>query len=145
MKKKLYLISFVLLTFTISCEKEIETVVSETEIDFNGDWKVSAFNDTTFIYGPFKIITQHEAYSDSITIKDSEIKFWKFQIKADANFQKGTFGTELSNCEVSSENVGVIISKGKIINSDSIYFEIQFEDDETPFVNTYNLKGTRIK
>ena len=33
---------------------------------------------------------------------------------------------------------------GKILGSDSIYLEIQFEDDVTPYQNTYQIKGRRI-
>ncbi|HCY00507.1 MAG TPA: hypothetical protein DG754_10240, partial [Bacteroidales bacterium] len=86
----------------------------------------------------------NETGGDSITVKDSEIKFWKFQVKANANDQNGTFETDLSNCEVSEVSIGVKINNGKILNTDSIYFEIQFEDDETPYGNVYILKGARI-
>lgn len=145
MKKIIYLISFALLTFFISCEKELETVANETRVDLNGKWEVNAYNDTTFVFGPFNIVTLQETVnSDSITIKDSEVKFWKFQVKANANSRNGVFETDLSNCEVSEEAIGISISNGKIINSDSIYFEIQFEDDEIPFGNTYKLKGSRV-
>ena len=39
---------------------------------------------------------------------------------------------------------GIKVFNGKIIDSDSIYLEIQFEDDETPYGNTYQLKGYRV-
>ena len=73
------------------------------------------------------------------------MKFWKFQVKAAVSKQEGTFETELSNCELSEENIGIKIANGKIVDSDSIYFEIKFEDDETPYGNTYRLKGHRVK
>ncbi len=145
MKKITYLLSFVLLTIFISCEREIDSIDNFAPVDFAGEWKVNAYIDTSFVYGPFKIITTQESTnSDSITVKDSEVKFWKFQAKANKNTINGTFETKLSNCEVSDNAIGIIISNGKIINSDSIYFEIKFEDDETPFGNNYKLKGTRV-
>ena len=58
--------------------------------------------------------------------------------------ENGTFQTKLSKCEVSEKGIGIKISNGQIVNPDSIYFEIQFEDDETPYGNTYVLKGHRI-
>lgn len=146
MKKITYLLSFILLTIFISCEREIDSIENITPINFTGEWNVNAYIDTTFVYGPFKIITtQESANSDSITVKDSEVKFWKFQAKANKNDINGTFETRLSKCEVGDKAIGIIISNGKIINSDSIYFEIKFEDDEIPFGNNYQLKGTRIK
>src|SRR5690554_784877 len=102
MKKIIYLISFFLLTFIISCEKELESVANETRVNLNGKWEVNAYNDTTFVFGPFNIVTLQETVnSDSITIKDSEVKFWKFEVKANANAKNGAFETDLSNCLVS--------------------------------------------
>lgn len=40
--------------------------------------------------------------------------------------------------------VGVKITDGKVIGADSLYFEIEFEDDETPFGTTYEIKGSRL-
>lgn len=149
MKKIIYLLGFLTLGIVSSCERNIESAeIADTAIlaKVGGEWEITAYNDSTLIYGPFKIITLKETStgSDSITIQDSEIKFWKFQVKAAVDEKNGTFQTELSNCEVSEESVGIKISNGKIVNSDSIYFEIQFEDDETPYGNIYQLKGYRL-
>jgi len=99
----------------------------------------------TFVFGPFRVITHKDnsTESDSITIQDVDEQFWKFRISALADVKQGTFGTKLSNCEISEENIGVKIPYGKVINPDSIYFEIQFEDDITPYGNNYQLRGHR--
>lgn len=155
MKKFIYLLAFVALGILASCERDTEnTELSDVSNSINdvatvnvtGKWEVTAHNDSTAIYGPFTVLTvgDHEAKSDSITIQDSEVKFWKFQVKAAVNEKDGTFETKLSICELCEEGVGVKIANGKIVDSDSIYLEIQFEDDETPYGNTYLLKGRRV-
>ncbi|MEA4917137.1 lipid-binding protein [Proteiniphilum sp.] len=150
MKKIIYLLGLITIGIFASCEREVNTSISDStnsvNINLAGQWEVTAYNDTSTIFGPFKVITLQNpsAKNDSITIQDSEVKFWNFQIKASVNEKNGTFQTKLSTCEMSEDGIGVKISNGKIVNTDSIYFEIQFEDDETPYGNTYQLKGHRI-
>ena len=150
MKKLIYLLGFVALCIIVSCERDMENggqPDTTNLIDLTGQWEVIAHNDSAAISSPFTILTISDpsAKNDSITIQDSEVKFWKFQTKAAVNQEDGTFQTKLSKCEVSEDSIGVKITNGKIIDSDSIYFEIQFEDDETPYGNTYRLKGHRVK
>ena len=152
MKKIIYLLAFVALGMIASCEQEINNssfpdVQNPTNINTTGKWEVTAHNDSIRVFGPFTLltVTNPESENDSITILDSEVKFWKFQVKAAVNEIDGTFETNLSNCEVSEEGIGIKIANGKIVDSDSIYFEIQFEDDETPYGNIYRLKGHRVK
>lgn len=152
MKNFIYLLGFILLSVIISCESETENLINdenhnEGEIiedfsQFIGEWQVNAYSDSELIFGPFKVTTLRTG-NDSITILDTEEEFWKFQVKALAKVETGIFQTKLSNCEKSDESIGIKIPNGKILNTDSIYFEIQFEDDETPFVHTYQLKGRR--
>lgn len=149
MKKIIYLLGFVVLTMMASCEQEINNnlipeVSNTSDVNVVGKWEVIAHNDSVPVFGPFTLLTVNNSNNDSITIQDSEVKFWKFQVKAAVNEKEGTFETNLSNCEVSEEGIGIKIANGKIVDSDSIYFEIQFEDDETPYGNTYRLKGHRV-
>ncbi|WP_298653406.1 lipid-binding protein [uncultured Proteiniphilum sp.] len=149
MKKNIYLLGLIILGVFASCERETESkelTDTANSVKITGQWEVTAYNDSTTIFGPFKVITLKDtsAGNDSITIQDSEVKFWKFQVKAAADEKNGTFETKLSTCEISEEGIGIKISNGKILNSDSIYFEIQFEDDETPYGKIYQLKGHRI-
>lgn len=152
MKKIIYLLAFVVLCITASCEQEIDNssfldVQNSAGINSTGKWEVNAYIDTTQVFGPFTLLTvsDYNIENDSITILDSEDKFWKFQVKAAINDIDGTFETNLSNCEISEENIGIKIMNGHISNHDNIFFEIQFEDDETPYGNTYILKGHRVE
>ena len=152
MKKIIYFLAFVALAMFASCEQEtnnssLPDFQNTTNVNITGKWEVTAHNDSIPVFGPFTLLTvsNPESENDSITILDSEVKFWKFQVKAAVNEIDGTFETNLSNCEVSEEGIGIKIANGKIVDTDSIYFEIQFEDDETPYGNTYRLKGHRVK
>ena len=152
MKKIIYFLAFVALAMFASCEQEtnnssLPDFQNTTNVNITGKWEVTAHNDSIPVFGPFTLLTvsNPESENDSITILDSEVKFWKFQVKAAVNEIDGTFETNLSNCEVSEEGIGIKIANGKIVDIDSIYFEIQFEDDETPYGNTYHLKGHRVK
>ncbi|WP_286853828.1 lipid-binding protein [Proteiniphilum sp. UBA5259] len=145
MKNIFYLLGLIIFGTIVSCEREIESDAIANPVNITGQWKVNAYNDSILLYGPFKVVTLKDtsAGSDSITIQDTDMKFWEFRVKARADETSGTFGTKLSNCEVRGEEVGIKISNGKILDTDSIYFEIQFEDDETPYGVTYKIKGRR--
>lgn len=151
MKKIIYLLGFVVLCTMSSCEQEINEsffpdVQNVNNLNIIGKWEVIAYNDSVPVFGPFTLLTVNnpEIENDSITILDSEIKFWDFKVKAAVNDINSTFETKLSNCEICEEGIGVKIANGKIVDSDSIYLEIQFEDDETPYRNTYRIKGRRV-
>lgn len=149
MKKIIYLLGFFILGIIVSCEREganIETDDTNNTVKVVGEWEVMAYNDSTFIQGPFRLTTLKSTPvgNDSITLQDSNSQFWPFQVKVSTNKMDGTFETKLSRCELWEEGIGIKIQKGIIINSDSIYFEIQFEDDEIPYANTYRLSGHRI-
>ncbi|MCE5206327.1 MAG: hypothetical protein LLF80_09530 [Porphyromonadaceae bacterium] len=144
MKNIFYLMGLIILGTIISCEREIESDAILSPINITGQWNVNAYNDSTLLYGPFKVMTLKDTSgSDSITIQDTEMKFWEFRVKVRADEANGTFNTKLSSSEVGGEEIGIKISNGKIFSSDSIYFEIQFEDDETPYGVTYQIKGRR--
>lgn len=148
MKLKKIVILFVTAAFILSCqhsEKEI-TEASETAIHAVGEWNVSAYLGDSQISKPFTLVILNDISSkaDSIILKDVSKDFWDFQVKAAVDKTKDVFETKISHCKVSEYNIGIKIHNGKIIDSDSIYLEMQFEDDVTPFGNTYQLKGHRI-
>ena len=58
---------------------------------------------------------------------------------------ENTFQTQHSVNAVSGKKIGIKVQNGRIINNDSIYMEVQFEDDETPYGITYQLAGHRTK
>ena len=145
MKNIFYLLGLIIFGTIVSCEREIESDAIVNPVNITGQWNVNAYNDSTLLYGPFEVMTLKDTYagSDSIIIQDTEMKFWEFRVKARADEVNGNFGTKLSHCEVHGEEIGIKISNGKILDTDSIYFEIQFEDDETPYGVTYQIKGRR--
>lgn len=150
MKQFYLMLLFLLSGLILSCEREtVDRSLNEAlqEVDMTGQWEVTAFNDSIPLSESFSLITRMGSMSDSdsLIITDNGGEFWNFSTKAAVNIENATFNTDGSICEVSDEEIGVIITNGRFINSDSIYFEIQFEDDETPFGNTYRIRGDRIK
>lgn len=144
MNKTIYIILLIVATVITSCQKDQEKI--ELNSSLNGEWEVTAYLGDT-IHGAFPLIISSDfpLKIDSVTIGDTSKYFWNFQVKVSANHENGTFETRKSICENCSYGIGVKVFNGKIINSDSIYLEIQFEDDETPYGNTYQLKGHRVK
>lgn len=145
MNKTIYIILLMVAAFITSCEQnDVEKI--ELTSSLNGEWKVMAYLDNTPIHGTFPLLISSDfpSKTDSVTINDTSKYFWNFQVKVSANHENETFETKKSICEHCSYGIGVKVFNGKIINSDSIYMEIQFEDDETPYGNTYQLKGHRV-
>ena len=141
MRKILYLFIFMLL-FT-ACDQTLENEdIFIPETSMSGEWIVNAYLDNNLIFGPFTITTQMTAQNDSIYIKDNG-EFWNFQTKAEIVNSKKSFDTHSSINEISSLESKVQISNGRVINKDNIAFEIEFEDDETPYGFTYKITGQR--
>ncbi len=143
MRKILYL--FMLLFITVSCEQTLENE-NETnnfpETNMTGEWTVNAYNDNDIIFGPFTISTQISPENKSVYIKDNG-GFWKFQTQAEVVNSEDAFETKSSLNEISSIEAKIKIIDGRVINNDSIYFDIQFEDDKTPYGVNYTIKGHR--
>jgi hypothetical protein len=147
---KILVFIFSILSITIflaSCESyddfDLEPVAVHPIL---GEWKVNAFLDGNLIFEDVGLKANQFSTNknDSVILKDSLNYFWNFQIKVAVIEDNVSFETRNSNNEIVDYNIGVKILNGKIINNDSIYFEIAFEDDETPYGNKYQLKGTRI-
>lgn len=149
MKQIIYFLGLITLgSISFSCDKDSENILpdgQEEAFEMDGIWEVNAYNDTTFVFGPFGLTTSDNLSTgnDSLTVKDTDTKFWNFQAKVATDETAGTFQTKLSYCELCEESIGIRITNGKV-DGDSIYLEIQFEDDETPYGNTYQLKGHRM-
>ena len=134
---------FMLLFLTVACEQTLENEeISLLETNLQGEWTVNAYNDDALIFGPFTISTLTTTGNESIIIKDNG-EFWNFQTRANVLNLSDAFETEASLNEISSLNAKINILNGRVINKDSIAFDIQFEDDETPFGITYTLNGRR--
>ena len=80
--------------------------------------------------------------NESIVIKDNG-EFWKFQAEAQLIDSNEGFATQSSVNQISSLRTKINILDGSIVDNDSITFDIQFEDDETPYGFTYKIKGRR--
>ena len=141
MKKIFYLFVFMLLFITVACEQTLENEeINFLETNLQRDWTVNAYIDDILIFGPFTISTQTTPENESIIIKDNG-NFWNFQTKAQVLNSSDAFNVKSSENQLSSLNAKVNILNGKVIDKDSIAFDIQFEDDETPYGITYTLKG----
>lgn len=133
---------FMLLFITVACEQTLENEeIDFTEINLQKDWQVNAYIDDVLIFGQFTISTL-KTESESITIKDNG-EFWNFQTKAQLLNSNDAFNTKSSVNELSSLGAKINVLNGKVLNKDSIVFDIQFEDDETPYGITYTVKGHR--
>lgn len=141
MKKILYL--FIVLFITVACEQTIEnedSIISESNI--TGEWTVNAYIDNNIVFGPFTVTAQMNPENESISLKDNG-EFWKFQTKAELLETNNTFEAKSSTNEICNIGAKINIINGSVINKDSIEFDIQFEDDETPYGYTYKIMGHR--
>lgn len=148
MKQILYIITFTLLLFTAACEKDsfsedLNLDLPSKENSLSGDWSVKTYIDKNEVFGPFDIEVAYTSDLDSIIIKDND--FWGFQVKASTNDTDNTFESTKSVNELSKVGAKIKILNGKVIENGTIQFEIQFEDDETPYGITYNIKGHKTK
>ncbi len=145
MKKLIYVIILAISVVAASCEQNDipDNIITDRA---EGEWIVKAYVNGKNIYSAFPIRTYTSVYGkDSIYINDFEGSFWNFNVKASIKNPENTFQTLHSVNTVSGNNIGIKMQNGRIINNDSIYFEIQFEDDETPYGVTYQLAGHRTK
>lgn len=141
MKKIIYLFTFMLLF--VACEQIIENEdINIPETNLAEEWEVSAYIDNSVIFGPFTISTQMTSENESIYIKDNG-EFWNFQIVAETKDSKNEFEAISTVNKLSNVGAKIMIVDGKIINNESINFDIQFEDDEEPYAFTYKIMGHR--
>lgn len=131
-----------------SCERDDfqdNNIEDQYVTSISGKWEVKAYVNDSLIYDSFNLYTSGIT-GDSIMINDTITNFWNFQVKAKIDEKSNTFQTKLSNNVMLTDfEIGIKIPVGKVIDTDSIYLEMQFEDDITPFGNIYQIKGHRIK
>lgn len=122
MKYTIKIFQFIIISFLIlSCEKDDEIKVENSTIyPIAGSWMVSEYWDGEFGYGPYELLIYNTANSnDSLWIDnlyDSGIK-----IKA-----KKTSINTFSIDSASFEDLGIYlkISNGQVVNTDSIYMDV---------------------
>lgn len=135
MKKILFLLA-VVLAFA-SCEPKFEKEYSWA-YPVAGDWLLTAYDkaDGSLYYGPFEIRAYNTSFgTDSVWIDDySAHNFWAMKFKVAVDMKNLTFQSAGSTNAVSGYDINVIVNNGKIINKDSLYMEVKFEDDTTTFI-----------
>lgn len=137
---KNYIILLLLVTaFITSCdEKEDYEQINSSTMEISGEWWVDYNSDGTDHTGLTKLIISNTAADNGqeIWISD-EHNFWAYKVKCPVNMDQLTFsGDNLENIEY---EISVKIDGGKMLKdaakstsgvvTDSIYFEIEFEDD----------------
>ena len=150
MKKINYLILLVVVFVGISCEPTSKKEYSWA-YPVAGDWTVNVSVAGTKVKGPCEMKSYNSSFGkDSIWIDDivsytPGYSFYAFQAKAAVNVAAKTFdnGTKSVTNAFPDYAIGVNVKNGKIIGNDSIYFELQFEDDSTPYGVTYQVAGHR--
>lgn len=144
---KRYLAYITILTSIVlytSCDvKEDYVEIDSKVVEAAGEWWVNYSTDG-YESGYTKMLTFNTANDDGSEIWVSdEGNFWPFKVKCPVNIQNLTFaGTDLVSVALwqgEPYDIKVSISNGKIIKkvslqpsgfvADSIYFEIEFEDD----------------
>ncbi len=140
-----------------ACEPDAPEVKYTSTFPLNGEWAViyrvetspGVFEDQSG-YTPLIISNTASDNGDSIWMTDDE-NFWDFKIKAAAKAKSRSFSSEGSISVVDDYNIEVIVTDGKVILdavvtkgaqtvTDSIYMQLEFEDD--PGV-IYHCSGVR--
>lgn len=141
-----------------SCTEDPEVWDSKV-LELSGDWFVrydhESYGEDPFGSGFTPLMTFNTAKDDGteIWITDDG-NFWDYKVKVNVNASNLTFGSDQALVNsVDGYEIGVKIMNGKIIKnavtqpsgyvSDSIYFEIWFEDleDQTGIANDKLLVG----
>jgi len=127
---------------------------------FAGEWFVTYTLDGSDVGGGYtEIITSNTAanvatemfVSDWVDPTAKSGNFWTYKVKAQSDPKGLTFSADQSESSVEGYNIKVNILNGKIFPKgglskskvvvDSIYFEIEFEDDSPAFGNKYVVSG----
>ena len=154
---KIIIMSLVAVAF-FSCEPTYTKTYSWA-YPVAGDWMVKAYIDGAEVGGPYEIKSYNSSFGkDSVWFDDygsstfdiaknkwviTSGNFWTMKCKAAVNMTTKTFSTTGSTNAIGGYEIGIKVLNGKIIGNDSISFEIQFEDDSTPYGTTYTLAGHR--
>jgi hypothetical protein len=120
-----------------------------------GDWTVKTYIGGIAQGSYYEIKSYNSSYGkDSILIDDYGIgvdkaanygHFWTMKFKSAVNVTDKTFGNGAKTVlnKIPGYGIGIQTLNGKIVGNDSIYFEVKFEDDATPYGTTYQIAGHR--
>lgn len=155
--KKLRFQIFIILLITgfVSCE-----TMDDFEVEYSPTWPVSGewwvtweFDDGSgdvddyYGVGHVRLLTYGDAANngDSLWVWDYG-EFWDFKVKTGVNVSSKSFSVTAGHDVV--WDIGVNVLNGLVIereDGDSIYAEIAFEDDATPYETTFIVSGRRVK
>lgn len=152
MKKINYLILLVVVFVGISCEPTYEKEYSWA-YPVAGDWTVTAYIDGEAQTDPFEIKSYNTAFGkDSIWVDDYPVfnttgalanwNFWgmKFKVAVDMTTKTFTNGTDSVINAIDDYRIGIKVTNGKIVGTDSITMDVEFGDDPGTI---YQLAGHR--
>ncbi|MDP4197227.1 MAG: lipid-binding protein [Bacteroidota bacterium] len=143
--------------------KDYDTQYSPT-YPVSGEWWVNVkLADGTDIMGGYsKVLTYNTAANtpDSIWVTDvtssdgsAPGNFWTYKCKAACHMADNTFSLPQGTSVISGYNIGIKITNGKVIKNgavspsgaktDSIYYEIAFQDDTPSYGTKYICSGYR--
>lgn len=147
MKGIFILIAMLSIGLLVACELDDPKIAYSSTYPLNGEWAVTyyeetspgVFEDVGGGYYPLVISNTASNNGDSIWIWDDE-HFWDFKIKASANAKSRSFSTEGSASIVPGYGINIVVSggavhlkaittKGAKAVADSIYMQLEFEDD----------------
>jgi hypothetical protein len=146
------------------CNQDDPNIKSTAGEAIAGEWYVTYKVGTTDVNGGYSpIITSNTAanvatemlISDYVTPTATSGNFWSFKVKAQVDPANKTFAAdEAVSSALWHEDpypIKVNVLNGSIfkdgghsktgVTVDSIYFELQFEDDSSPFGTTYIVSG----
>jgi hypothetical protein len=161
--KKIILFALGISVALLSCEQDDPNIGQTATKDLAGEWYVTYTVDGTDLIGHAPIITSNTAanlpteilITDYVEPNATAGNFWSYKVKA----QVDPAAKEFTATEVVSSalydgdpyNIKVNVLNGKVIKNgghsrtgvvvDSIYFELQFEDDSPAFGTTYVVSG----
>lgn len=152
MKKINYITLLMLILIVASCKPTYEKEYSWA-YPVAGDWTVKTYVAGVETSDYYEIKSYNSAFGkDSIIIDDYGIgvaksseygNLWTMRCKAAVDMNSKTFQSAISINLIPNYEIGIKIANGKVIGKDSIYFEVQFEDDTAPFGTTYQIAGHR--
>lgn len=141
MKKIAYIVlGFLALTAFNACQKEDYKKEYNWAYPLSGDWTVNVAVGED-VLGTITMKTYNSSFGkDSIWVDDNG-NFWPFKAKAKVDMTGLTFSTTnfISKPGLPTEDT-LTITNGKVINKDSIYFQIEFHTDPG---TVYTLSGHR--
>jgi len=163
MKNKIVILAIALMVILASCKTEELDPGAAANNELSGEWFVE-YNHNVYGHDPFgvgytRLLTSTTASQSAtdLIITDEE-NFWEFRVKARMDVANMTFGSA-DTLRDYIHDIKVLVRNGRVVENavtttagvvtDSIYFEVWFEDlegatgiaSDTLFVSGYRRTG----